>query len=107
MKTSTNTEQIKNLYELGFSDSNCKYIKNDIFGPAAFTISDFLEILPKEIKIDDKIYQQIILWSGQSYFSGYRIHDTDEWLYQSTMKDEMLDSLYEVVIWYYGKFLKK
>ena len=71
------------------------------------SIEDLLEMLPKEIKIGGKIYRQIILWSGQSYFSGYRIHDTDEWLYQSVMKAEIIESLYDVAIWYYEKFLNK
>ena len=70
-------------------------------------IGDLLERLPKEIKIGDKIYRQIIIWGGQSYFSGYRIHDTDEWLYQSVMKAEIIESLYDVANWYYEKFLNK
>lgn len=70
-------------------------------------IGDLLKILPKEMKVGDKIYRQIIIWSGQSYFSGYRIHDTDEWLYQSSMNFEMIDGLYNTALWYYGNFLKK
>lgn len=82
-------------------------MKTELNIPKDASIEDLLNILPKEIKVGDKIYRQIILWSGQSYFSGYRIHDTDEWLYQSVMKHDMIESLYDVAIWYYGNFLKK
>lgn len=105
MKTSTDRDQTKHLYELGFRDTNCRYIKNDIFGPAAFTISDFLEILPNfleetdwhdglELRMD---YDSIL---GQWIVGYYAITTADKHIRFTRSAKELLDALYKLVVLY-------
>lgn len=111
MKTELTKEQSKHLCELGFPKWKVKEIKPCEIDLKEWiptiTISDLLEILPKEIKTENNIYWQTILWTGISYFVGYRNHNTDRWLYQVCLKQELIDALYELTIFCLeNKYLK-
>ena len=101
MKTELTKEQSRHLIDLGVPEKMAT--RNDyeieMFDYPVFTLTDLLKILPKEIKTEDNIYWQTILWTGTSYFVGYRNHNTDRWLYQVCLKDELIDALYELTVW--------
>lgn len=110
MKTSTNIEQTDYLFKLGYNDSNCRYIRADRDGPFAFTISDFLEILPPMIVEDwndglefrmnyDSIFDK--------WYVGYcGVTDKDRGVQFMKNAKELIDALYELVCWY-KKYIKK
>ena len=102
MKTELTKEQSQHLIDLGVPKEKASefepFDKQDD-GVFIFTLTDLLKILPKEIKTEDNIYRQTMLWGGFSYFVGYRIHDTDRWLFQICLTKELIDALYELTIW--------
>lgn len=132
MKTELTTEQSAHLIELGVPKEMASEVENGGAGNEVdkyiytFTLTDLLEILPKEIKIPvmDEIleepeyyikYRIAFEWNssdfGQTppkYIAYYKevswvAHDTPFIKFKS---DELIDALYELVCWYYEKFLK-
>lgn len=68
-------------------------------GYASYSLDDLLKILPKEIIVDDEPFRQTILWSGSTYFVGFRNHERDQWLYQSSLCYELIDGINESIVW--------
>lgn len=105
MKTKLDKEQSQYLIDLGVpsgraSDVLNVYDEDDTlyYTCPIFRLDDLLDILPKEIKTEDDIYWQTMLWSGTSYFVGYRNHNTDRWLYQICLQEELIDAIYRVLV---------
>lgn len=117
MKTELTTEQSQHLIDLGVPKNKATEV---IFNPNnndydfVFSLTDFLngEIIPKFINDNDGYgdMELVMTYSGSydwdknkkawwTYYDGC----TPTELYYD---DELIDSLYKLICWYYGEYLK-
>lgn len=105
MKTQLTKEQSQHLIELGFPKWKVQEIKpSDVSlkdWTPTITLTDLLDILPKEILIDGSYYKLIIEWSQTSALVCYR--NINGMLTQHFVEKELIDALYELACWYYER----
>lgn len=69
-----------------------------------FTLTDLLEILPKEIEVNGEIADLCFDWNSETkrWCAAYA------WLSEEfcAQKKELIDTLYQLACWYYGEYLK-
>lgn len=107
MKTELTIQQSEHLIKLGVPKEIAS-VKEDMYGPALFTLTDLLEILPKVIEVKDinqyneeynckaYIYQE---WIGK-YEVGYKIPTLTLVNYIDKFhSEELIDALYELTVW--------
>lgn len=105
MKTELTTEQSLHLIELGVPKEKASELQeweDDLSkwthrGDPIFTLTDLLEILPKEIKIENKEYRLITEFSSQYTFAFYYRGNTPSLGRQ--LNEEFIDALYELTVW--------
>ena len=107
MKTQLTNEQSEHLMSLGVPEEKAS-IKQDMYGPALFTLTDLLEILPKEIEYKGKVYMIETFWNKlvQGWCTWYRTAEmTPLCLNQDIannptfIETELIDALYELCVW--------
>ena len=104
MKTELTTEQSQYLIELGVPIVNAT-ILGELYEledgswdyQRLFSLTDLLEILPKEIEIDNKKYGLFTEFNSQYAFAYYYSVNTTSLGCQR--KEEFIDALYELTIW--------
>ena len=111
MRTKLTTEQSLHLVKLGvptemaseieeYDDSISQWTHR---GAPIFTLTDILDILPKEIEQNNKSYNLVILGFDSYWYADY-VHGKH---YLSLISEyELIDALYELICWYYGEHLK-
>lgn len=111
MKESLTQQQTEKLLALGVSKDKAS-IKEDMYGPALFTLTDLLKLLPSTLKVGDDRYIFKIEGdeNGEDYWVSYYHYIFHEgsamplslW---AGAEPELIDALYIAVVWYYGFFL--
>ena len=109
MKTQLTKEQSIHLIDLGVpkEKARCELPIGD--GEYVFSLTDLLEILPKETKAKYSLTPIVITFGGV-----YKGEGIDEWFAyydditetQEICAPELIDALYELTCWYYGEYLK-
>ena len=107
MKTILNKEQSGHLVDLGLHSNKWTLYRNEQgFNETYeyFTLTDLLEILPKEIKIDNSLFNLEIHVYNDIVHVIYCVGG----MFPLAIKKskELIDALYELACWYYGEFLK-
>ena len=109
MKTQLTKEQSKHLIELGIDENKATYSDN-VYDwsindyPRYFTLTDLLEILPKEI-FDEDLYSQNYLVLEITNTRLWHVGYAHEISYEGycfligRFADELIDTLYELVCW--------
>ena len=99
MKTQLTEEQSQHLIDLGVPKEKAS-IKQDIYGPALFTLTDLLEILPKEIEYNDSLYFLHIQRLRFGIYSMKYENYSGEYLRSNFIHNkEFIDALYELTVW--------
>lgn len=102
MKIELTREESQHLLDLGVPKEKASIWNKD---KIIFKLDDFLngEILPKEITHDGYIYK-LTMTCGNRCEVRY---ETEHIYHLGTyIKEELIDSLYELTCWYYGEYLK-
>lgn len=107
MKTQLDKQQSQHLIDLGVSyklastsiGSTAKDKNGGIWSAVyyIFTLTDLLDMLPKEIKIENKEYSLIIEFNSLYAFAFYYRGNTPS--LGKKRKEELIDSLYELCVW--------
>lgn len=114
MKEKLTAKQSNRLFELGVKtnfasgiemvekcDAGCRTVP-------VFTLADLFDLLPKEIKVEVldvgyeikvTAYLHISLYNGNSLASYHFVFDEKEWSTHHVEGSELVDTLYELVIW--------
>lgn len=101
MKTALTTEQTQHLLELGVPKERAS-IKEDMYGPALFKLTDILEILPNKISYNhDNCFLMIIRDVFGNYYVGYAFETFDGPTFCNGCEfgGELIDALYELTVW--------
>lgn len=123
MKTRLTKEQTQHLFKLGVpktmaSDSIREYDENETYPSyldhpkgkvyPIFTLTDLLEIFPKEMEVEDENRYQLYNFTIEGHEDYWEVsyYTRDEYL-NSSINGELIDALYEFTCWYYGEFLKE
>lgn len=107
MKTQLTKEQSQHLIDLGVPKEKASdKISYGFLGyDPIFTLTDLLEILPKEIELDRKpkhFAQLNILYRLRKWWVEYQ-----DIILSVKIKEELIDSLYELCVWTIeNKYLK-
>lgn len=109
MKTVLTHKQSQHLFDIGVPKEAAN-IKEDTHGPALFTLTDLLKLLPTKLNNRDDTY--IFKIEGDkcsedywvSYYHYKRLYGNlmPMCIYARAEK-ELIDALYYTVIWYYSK----
>lgn len=103
MKTELTTEQSQHLIELGVPANKASMTSNQLHGDpyyndyyqCIFTLTDLLEILPKEIgkpyAPEDK-ENLVVFWLDDVWTAAYA-------MIREFYAEELIDALYELTVW--------
>lgn len=116
MKTMLTIQQTKRLFDLGVpkEKASCTTLTHYEEGQPClfpiFNLTDLLEILPNEISYNhDDCFLMMIRDVYRVYSVGYAFQTFEgcDFCYNCEFLGELIDSLYQLVCWYYEEYLKK
>lgn len=101
MKTCLDKTQSQHLIDLGVPKEKAS-IEQDMYGPALFTLTDLLEILPKEIEgryINHSLCMNYGCDMPESEHNLWFAYYDDLNDLEPKYAKELIDSLYELCVW--------
>lgn len=109
MKTELTHEQSQRLFDVGVPKEAAS-IKEDIHGPALFTLTDLMKLLPTKLSNRDDTYLFKIegddnseeYWVSYYHYKCFDGNVMPMCIY-ARAEEELIDALYCTVIWYYSK----
>lgn len=120
MKIRLTKEESQHLIDLGVPKEKASMTSNQIergevyyndYYQEIFTLTDLLEILPKELSDantnEPKPTLQMAYIGVENDGYWYGIYENCDKVIVGTESKELIDALYQLTCWYYGEYLKR